>query len=102
MKWSENVTRVWAGEVYTGFWWGNLKERDHLEDLGVDGKIILIWIFRNVMEHGVAQDRDRWRAVVNAALNLLVSYNGRNLVTSWGRGNFSGGTLLHEDNSEYL
>jgi len=26
------------GEVYTGFWWGNLKERDHLEDQGVDGK----------------------------------------------------------------
>jgi len=26
-----------GGKVYTGFWWGNLKERDHLEDLGVDG-----------------------------------------------------------------
>jgi len=24
--------------VYTGFWWGNLRERDHLEDLGVDGR----------------------------------------------------------------
>jgi len=29
------------GEVYTGLWWGNLKERDHLEDLDVDGRIIL-------------------------------------------------------------
>ena len=23
------------GEVYTGFWWGSLRDRDHLEDLGV-------------------------------------------------------------------
>jgi len=28
------------GEVYTGFWWGNLKERDHLEHPGIDGRII--------------------------------------------------------------
>jgi hypothetical protein len=26
------------GEMHTGFWWGNLKEGDHLEDLGVDGE----------------------------------------------------------------
>jgi len=38
---------VWGrGEAYTGFWWGNLKERDHLGDRGVDGRIILRWIFR--------------------------------------------------------
>jgi len=27
-------------------WWGNLRERDHLEDAGIDGRIILRWIFR--------------------------------------------------------
>ena len=34
------------GEVYTGFWWGNLREREDLEHPGIDGKIILKWIFR--------------------------------------------------------
>ena len=38
---------MWGrGEAYTGFWWGNLKERDHLGDPGIDGRIILRWIFR--------------------------------------------------------
>ena len=33
-------------EVNTGFWWGNLRERDHLEDPGIDGRLILSWIFK--------------------------------------------------------
>ena len=33
-------------EEYTGFWWGKLRERDHLEDPDVDGRIILRWTFR--------------------------------------------------------
>jgi hypothetical protein len=32
--------------MHTGFWWGNLRERDHREDPGIDGRIILSWIFR--------------------------------------------------------
>jgi hypothetical protein len=32
--------------MHTGFWWENLREIDHLEDQGVDGRIILSWIFR--------------------------------------------------------
>jgi len=30
----------------TGFWWGDLRKRHHLEDLGVDGRIILKWKFK--------------------------------------------------------
>jgi hypothetical protein len=33
--------------VYTGFRWENLRKRDLLEDPGVDGRIILRWIFVN-------------------------------------------------------
>jgi hypothetical protein len=33
-------------EACTGFWWGNLRERDHWGDPGVDGRIILSWFFR--------------------------------------------------------
>jgi len=32
-------------EVYIGFWWGNLREMDHLGDPCVGGRIILRWIF---------------------------------------------------------
>jgi len=32
--------------MYAGFWWGNLREMDHLEKPGLDGRIILRWVFR--------------------------------------------------------
>jgi len=28
------------------FWWGNMKERDHLGGPGIYGRIILRWVFR--------------------------------------------------------
>ena len=46
MRWAGHVARKGRGEAYTGFWWGNLRERDRLGDPGVDGRIILRWIFR--------------------------------------------------------
>jgi hypothetical protein len=37
------------GEVHTVLWWGNLREGDHLEDPGVDGRIILKWFFERLV-----------------------------------------------------
>ena len=33
-------------EVHKVFWWGDLRERDHLEDLGFEGKTILKWVIK--------------------------------------------------------
>jgi hypothetical protein len=62
------------GEVHEVSWLGNLREGDHLEDAGVDWRVILKQIFEN-LDGGMdwidlAQDKDRWRAVVNAVMNL--------------------------------
>ena len=64
-------------EVYTGVWWGNLREGDHLEEPGVDGRIILRWMLRKWdvgawtvsiwLRIGIF-----WRAFVNALVNLRV------------------------------
>jgi hypothetical protein len=41
------MVHVWGRvEVYTRFWWGKQRERVHLEDSGINGKIIIRWIFR--------------------------------------------------------
>ena len=45
-RWAGNVARMGSGEVHTWFWWGNLRERYHLGDPGVDGRIVLRWIFK--------------------------------------------------------
>jgi hypothetical protein len=60
-----------------GFGGGNLRVRGHLGDPDVNGRIILRWIFRkwdvgDMDWNELAQDRDSWRALVNAVMNLWV------------------------------
>ena len=45
MRWAGHVECRGRGEACAQFWWGNLRERDHLEEVVVDGRIIS-WIFR--------------------------------------------------------
>jgi len=32
IRWAQHVARMGRREAYTGFWWGNVRERDHLDD----------------------------------------------------------------------
>jgi hypothetical protein len=43
MRWTGHVARMGRGDVFIGFWLGGPKARDHWEDLGVGGRIILRW-----------------------------------------------------------
>ena len=38
MRWAGHVAHMGKGWAYTGLYWGNLRERNHLEDPGVDGR----------------------------------------------------------------
>ena len=69
MRWRK--WRVWGMiQVCTGCWWGSLSERGHWGDQDVDGRIISILMDLQEVGGGhadwmeLAQDRDRWRALV--------------------------------------
>jgi hypothetical protein len=63
------------GELHTGFWWGNLRERDHLESLVVDEGIFK-WIVKKQNEVvsciDVDKDRDMWSDTVHTVIKLRI------------------------------
>jgi CRISPR/Cas system-associated protein Cas7 (RAMP superfamily) len=77
LRWAGHVAPMGKGEVCTGFWWASLRERDRWGDPGIDGRIMLGMYLQEVGCGcgdwiGLAQDRDRWRALVSAVMNLRV------------------------------
>jgi hypothetical protein len=46
MRWERQAASMGKSRGVYRVWWGNLRERDNLGDKGLDGRIILRWIFR--------------------------------------------------------
>jgi hypothetical protein len=85
MEWERRARCMGKGEARSRFWWGNLWEKDHLEDLGVGVRILRQ--ISNKQDGGsgmdyLTQDRDTWRVLVNVMMILRVQYNAGNFVTS--------------------
>jgi hypothetical protein len=75
MIWAGNASRMGRTEMLTKLWLEILKGKDHSEELGVDGRIIKKAGLMEIGREGVdwidlAQDRDRWRALVTTVINL--------------------------------
>ena len=62
--------------MHTGFRWGKVREGDHLEDQGLNERIMVTWMFEKWVGGTdwicLAQDRDWWRALVKAVTILRV------------------------------
>jgi hypothetical protein len=77
------------GETCTGFWWESPKEKDHLEDRGVDGRVGSKWTLERLAGvWGVewihlAQDRDRLAGCCECG-NEPSGSGATELVRSWG------------------
>jgi hypothetical protein len=70
MRWAGHVEPRGERRGVYGFCWENVRERDHLEDLGADGNIILRWIF-------MKGDEVAWTGLIW----LRVGTVGRHLLT---------------------
>jgi len=58
-----------------------MRQRENLEDPGVDKLLLLKWSFRKWDGIDLAQNRDGWRALLSAVIKLRVPYNAGNFLT---------------------
>jgi len=74
MSWARYVASIGKGEVFSLFWLGGPKARDHWDDLDVGGRKTLKWTlgrcFDEVNWIQLAQDRVQQRAFANNVMNL--------------------------------
>jgi hypothetical protein len=70
MRWAGHVARMGEGRNVHRVLVGKPEGKEHLKDQGVDGRRG-DWLAGGEWIH-LAQDRDRWRAVVSAVMNLRV------------------------------
>ena len=84
MRWAGRVARVEERRGVYRVLVGKPEEKNHLEDPGIDGRVIFRWIFRKwgVDWIDLAHNRDRWWAVVNAVMNLQVPKTAGNFLIS--------------------
>jgi hypothetical protein len=46
MRWMEDIVDMGDRKVANSIWWETLRDRHHIEDISLYGRITLKWIFR--------------------------------------------------------
>jgi hypothetical protein len=79
------VAHTWKEGIRTACFSANLNGRVHLEDKGVDGKLLLRVIINSVKDVdqlNIAQVVVQWRCIASTEINCRVSYESKNFFTS--------------------